>query len=262
MHSIVVSGHRDPDLQLTELLRATLPDLHHRWGEMEWPIWVLGDARGIDAEAKSVLRSINASGIVCKADWQRLGKAAGRIRNEQMLRVARREAGNWENVMVATFGRFDANAVPDFGGTAHMCRMAKTLGLVWVHNGKTQPAWVGYDVDDHLSTSTAIIAARNALLPESQPLPKPKPAPRVVHMNHAGAIDAVYVGRGSKWGNPFHIGPSGTRDQVVEKYHDYILSQPELLAKLGELTGRNLACWCAPKRCHADILLELANPTS
>lgn len=69
----------------------------------------------------------------------------------------------------------------------------------------------------------------------------------------------IYVGRPSIWGNPFKIGPDGTRDEVIEKYRAWLLAQPELMSKLPELRGRHLACWCAPLACHADVLLELAN---
>ena len=70
---------------------------------------------------------------------------------------------------------------------------------------------------------------------------------------------AVYVGRPTKWGNPFVIGRDGDRDEVVRRYRDRLLESPTLLAQLGELRGRDLVCWCAPLRCHADVLLELAN---
>ena len=69
----------------------------------------------------------------------------------------------------------------------------------------------------------------------------------------------VYVGRPSKWGNPFAIGRDGTRDQVIAKYRNYILNSPQLLAQLGELKGKTLGCWCSPKACHGDVLAELAN---
>jgi hypothetical protein len=69
--------------------------------------------------------------------------------------------------------------------------------------------------------------------------------------------DQVYVGRGSKWGNPFKIGRDGTRNEVVAKYAAWIERQPELMAALPELVGKHLVCWCAPERCHADVLLEL-----
>jgi uncharacterized protein DUF4326 len=69
----------------------------------------------------------------------------------------------------------------------------------------------------------------------------------------------VYVGRPSKWGNPFVIGRDGTREQVVAKYRAWIVRQPALMAALHELRGKDLVCWCAPERCHAEVLVELAN---
>lgn len=69
----------------------------------------------------------------------------------------------------------------------------------------------------------------------------------------------VYVGRPSKWGNPFRLGVDGTRTQVLIKYREWIQTQPELLAALPELKGKVLGCWCAPKPCHADILAQMAN---
>jgi hypothetical protein len=69
----------------------------------------------------------------------------------------------------------------------------------------------------------------------------------------------VYVGRPSKWGNPFVIGADGTREEVVQKYYNYLLAHPELSGRLVELRGKNLVCWCAPEACHADVLLKLAN---
>jgi predicted amidohydrolase len=68
----------------------------------------------------------------------------------------------------------------------------------------------------------------------------------------------VYVGRPSKWGNPFIIGRDGTRDDVIAKYQAWIVRQPELIAALHELHGKDLICWCAPEPCHADVLLDLA----
>jgi Domain of unknown function (DUF4326) len=63
----------------------------------------------------------------------------------------------------------------------------------------------------------------------------------------------------SKWANPFKIVRDGTRDEVIEKYRDWLLGQPDLMAALPELRGKDLACWCAPKACHGDVLLRLAN---
>lgn len=71
--------------------------------------------------------------------------------------------------------------------------------------------------------------------------------------------DAVYIGRPSKWGNKFEIGRHGTRDRVIDLYCDWIGQQDDLLADLHELRGRDLVCWCTPKRCHGHILLKMAN---
>jgi hypothetical protein len=80
---------------------------------------------------------------------------------------------------------------------------------------------------------------------------------RVVHCKRE-AYD-VYIGRPSKWGNPFVIGKDGTREQVIEKYGRWLTSQTALMAALPELKGKTLGCWCAPHTCHGDVLAELAN---
>lgn len=85
-------------------------------------------------------------------------------------------------------------------------------------------------------------------------------SPRVLNKRRDGVPSgAVYVGRPSKWGNPFAIGRDGNRDEVIAKYRDRLLARPDLLAQLSELRGRDLVCWCAPAHCHADVLIELAN---
>lgn len=80
--------------------------------------------------------------------------------------------------------------------------------------------------------------------------------PLVVHCKHT-RYD-VYIGRGSKWGNPFTIGGDGTREQVIDLYEQWLLDQPDLMAALGELTEKTLGCWCAPHRCHGEVLARLA----
>lgn len=69
----------------------------------------------------------------------------------------------------------------------------------------------------------------------------------------------VYIGRPSKWGNPFVIGRDGTREEVIAKYETWLQIQPHLRAQLGELTGKVLGCFCAPQACHGDVLAALAN---
>lgn len=69
----------------------------------------------------------------------------------------------------------------------------------------------------------------------------------------------VFIGRPSKWGNPFFVGRDGTRSEVIAKYRVWILKQPHLMAALSELRGKVLGCHCAPKRCHGEVLVELSN---
>lgn len=69
----------------------------------------------------------------------------------------------------------------------------------------------------------------------------------------------VYCGRPSKWGNPFVIGPDGSRAEVVKRYEEWLKTQQGLLAAIGELKGKVLGCWCAPLACHCDVLARLAN---
>lgn len=69
----------------------------------------------------------------------------------------------------------------------------------------------------------------------------------------------VYIGRGSKWGNPFVIGKDGNRDDVCDKYEAYLLSNQTLLDALPELKDKKLGCFCKPQRCHGDLLAKLAD---
>jgi len=75
----------------------------------------------------------------------------------------------------------------------------------------------------------------------------------------------VYIGRPSKWGNPFtHLdSPTqakfkvATREEAVAKYEDWARTQPHIMENLHELDGKVLGCWCKPKACHGDILVKL-----
>lgn len=67
--------------------------------------------------------------------------------------------------------------------------------------------------------------------------------------------DAVYVGRSSPWGNPFRMGWDGSRDVVCDRFEKEILPHMDV----SSLRGKDLVCFCAPKRCHADAILKKAN---
>lgn len=63
--------------------------------------------------------------------------------------------------------------------------------------------------------------------------------------------------------NPFKIGKDGNREKVIQLYKEYInrkiTNDPSLKLELIKLKGKNLGCWCAPEKCHGNVLLELIN---
>lgn len=70
----------------------------------------------------------------------------------------------------------------------------------------------------------------------------------------------VYIGRPTKWGNPYIIGPDGTREEVIEKFRKYFFGRKDLMdAALTELGGKRLGCFCAPDKCHGDVLARFVN---
>jgi hypothetical protein len=76
---------------------------------------------------------------------------------------------------------------------------------------------------------------------------------------HGVPRGAVYIGRPSIWGNPFVIGKDGSLDDVIAKYETWLLGNRKLVDQLAALAGKDLVCWCAPARCHGDVLVRLAN---
>lgn len=75
--------------------------------------------------------------------------------------------------------------------------------------------------------------------------------------------DAVYVGRPSRWGNPFKLGRDGDRAACMAQHRAWIMAPEQAAlraAARAELRGKTLACWCRlDQACHADTLLEIAN---
>lgn len=70
----------------------------------------------------------------------------------------------------------------------------------------------------------------------------------------------VYIGRPSIFGNPFGMKKESDRTEVIEQFRNYLIAkcavnQPFREAVL-DLRGKTLACWCAPKPCHGDVIIE------
>ena len=77
----------------------------------------------------------------------------------------------------------------------------------------------------------------------------------------------IYIGRPSPLGNPFIIGRDGDREEVIRKYRDFlntaihdderIKAEFERLEELNKKGDVILICWCAPSKCHGDIIKEI-----
>jgi hypothetical protein len=76
-----------------------------------------------------------------------------------------------------------------------------------------------------------------------------------------GHCGAIYIGRSSKWRNPFRIGVDGDRTTVIAKHARWLRDQHHLLRALDEVRGKDLLCFCAPAAFHGDLLLRLATAT-
>lgn len=69
--------------------------------------------------------------------------------------------------------------------------------------------------------------------------------------------DSIYIGRPSRFGNPFIIGKDGNRAEVLAKYENFIRNDKQLLEDIKVLTGKDLVCWCVPQRCHGDVIVQI-----
>lgn len=90
----------------------------------------------------------------------------------------------------------------------------------------------------------------------------------VCHVRDVPEDEGVYIGRGSPWGNPFKLGEHGNRVQVIEKHRKWINGmiagpngeKPPTKEQIRKhLRGHKLRCFCAPKRCHGNLLAIIAN---
>lgn len=89
--------------------------------------------------------------------------------------------------------------------------------------------------------------------------------PRIVNLRHtpdALANGAVRIDRKTRWGNPFVIGRDGSREEVIALYRAELwrrIRAGEInLDDLAALHGKSLACWCAPRPCHGEVLARAA----
>jgi hypothetical protein len=85
--------------------------------------------------------------------------------------------------------------------------------------------------------------------------------PEVVNVrrNKIGSNAYSFVGRPTALGNPYAITAVQSRESVLIQHAEWVFDHPELWEKILALQGRDLGCFCAPERCHADLYLWMAN---
>ena len=67
-----------------------------------------------------------------------------------------------------------------------------------------------------------------------------------------------YIGRGSRFGNPFKIGKDGTREEVIVKYENWLKNENKIRKNIYFLPeDAILGCYCKPKACHGDIIIKI-----
>jgi hypothetical protein len=108
----------------------------------------------------------------------------------------------------------------------------------------------------HIPSSRTAPTTRRVHIPTERKAGRPYEDPHVVYIGREYRR-GPYNYDASVWANPFTVEEHG-RERAVELYREYILNTPELLARLGELRGKVLACWCEHgEDCHGDVLIEL-----
>lgn len=103
---------------------------------------------------------------------------------------------------------------------------------------------------------------------------KPKRVQRKRTKGWTTPAGAIYVGRPTRWGNPFRVEKGQTAYGAVARYREWVAARDSDLARSGRryddgpysvdirraLEGKDLMCWCPlGQPCHADVLLEIAN---
>jgi Domain of unknown function (DUF4326) len=81
---------------------------------------------------------------------------------------------------------------------------------------------------------------------------------RVVHCNDL--VPGVYIGRPGIYGNPHKMHSEADRASVIEQFRTYLRDRcdgdPIFREAILRLKGKTLRCWCAPKACHGDVIVQ------
>jgi len=123
-------------------------------------------------------------------------------------------------------------------------RRLESRGLVYRSSYQKQRGYIWYLPEE----TTQVVNIKQC------PDFNPKKNPDDVYIGRFHACPRYGIFQTSKWHNPFK---HDTREKLIEDYRKYIVSRPDLMDSLSELKGKRLGCWCKPKACHGDVLVEL-----
>ncbi|MGR5365898.1 DUF4326 domain-containing protein [Photobacterium damselae] len=90
------------------------------------------------------------------------------------------------------------------------------------------------------------------------------PVTRVINIKRNDCNDYIYIGRGSKWGNPYsHLTGDMNREEAISAFkYDFdrnLFLNVDMKSNIGEIRGKVLGCSCKPLCCHGDVLAKEAN---
>lgn len=124
-------------------------------------------------------------------------------------------------------------------------------GAVFIHEVPWKDTFWGSYKGEGLNMQGALLAEYAfSLLKEKVSCPQ-----RVLNNQKS---KAVFIGRPSKWGNPFVLTDTKNiqdRYSVIKEFSAYLAKNDDLLTDLAEIENKNVSCFCAPLACHGDILL-------
>lgn len=90
-----------------------------------------------------------------------------------------------------------------------------------------------------------------------------EPKTELVNVTHDDSDEDRMIDRTTQFGNPFRLNEDGgeyTREESVNKYREWFKNQiqddPSFREAVEDLRGKTLGCWCRPKTCHGDVIIE------
>lgn len=90
---------------------------------------------------------------------------------------------------------------------------------------------------------------------------------RLVSMRQTDDYDKR-IDRATRFGNPYKTHSAGgdyTREESIRRYRNWfetkVSQNEEFREAVEDLRGKTLSCWCVPKPCHGDVILDYLDDT-